>query len=560
MFNLLIANTLKKNLLCLFIFIVSVSFAQQRKGELNLTSVSQHDLYVSFGLNTPLEALTESNADFQALVEAYEIEFQKGLLISENTLITMEANAEKLHGNSDAVSKLRNIFKIIIENPSNERLLEVGKALEHFDVVEYCCLTSLKPIIPPVDIPPATTNFEANQGYIQANPGVNMQAAWDIGLNGQNIRLRDVEYGFNKNHEELVDVNASLASGMNISNSASESYTEHGTAVFGILYADKGSYGISGLAYGAQELILFPEWQQAGYNRINAVTQSINNSTIGDIIVYEMQTSAITSSDYVMAEYNQVVWDLTKAATDAGITIVAAAGNGSVNLDSPSFASYMARGDSGAIIVGAGSASINHDRLPLSTYGSRVNLQAWGQNVQTIGKLGSSYTLIGGDFNQSYTTFNGTSSATSIVASCVAVLQSYFFSLTNNYLSSQELRTIMQETGIAQGSGLSGNIGPIPNMQAAVERVYNRSLGINEQEKFQFTIYPNPIANQFSIMTSDLISNDAIIEIYTSIGQLVYTSNLPTDKVVDVSLLSSGLYFVKISENGKGFIQKIIKN
>jgi subtilisin family serine protease len=560
MFNLLSIYALKKNLLCLFIFIVSVSFAQKRKGALNLTAASQHDLHVSFGLNSPLEVLTESNTDFQALVVAYKIEFQKGLLISENTLNTMEANAKKLHGNSDAVRKLRNIFKIIIENPSNERLLEIGKALEQLDVVEYCCLTSLEPINPPADIPPTTANFEANQGYIQSNPGVNMQSAWDIGLNGQNIRLRDVEYGFNKNHEELIDVNASLASGMNISTSANESFTEHGTAVFGVLYADKGSYGISGLAYGAQELILFPEWQQLGYNRINAVTQSINNSTIGDIIVYEMQTSAITSSDYVMAEYNQIVWDLTKAATDAGITIVAAAGNGSVNLDSLSFASYMARGDSGAIIVGAGSASINHDRLPLSTYGSRVNLQAWGQNVQTIGKWGSSYTLIGGDFMQSYTTFNGTSSATSIVASCAAVLQSYYFSLTNNYLSSQELRTIMQETGIAQGSGLSGNIGPIPNMQAAVQRVYDQSLGINEQEKFQFTIYANPIANQFSIITSDLISNDAIIEIYTSIGQLVYTSNLPTEKVVDVSLLSSGLYFVKISENGKGFIQKIIKN
>jgi hypothetical protein len=102
---------------------------------------------------------------------------------------------------------------------------------------------------------------------------------------------------------------------MTISSSASESFTEHGTAVFGILYAHKGNYGVSGLAHGAQELVLFPEWQQSGYNRINAVSQSINNSTIGDVIVYEMQVNVFTSSDFVTAEYNQVVWDLPKAAT-----------------------------------------------------------------------------------------------------------------------------------------------------------------------------------------------------------------------------------------------------
>ena len=62
------------------------------------------------------------------------------------------------------------------------------------------------------------------------------------------------------------------------------------------------------------------------------------------------------------------------------------------------------------------------------------------------------------------------------------------------------------------------------------------------------------------IISSDLISTDAILEIYTSLGQLVYTSNLPMDKNVDVSQLSSGLYFVKVSEMVKSFTQKMIKN
>ena len=458
MFNLFSFIALKKNIFYLFLIIVTTSFAQQRKGQLHLSEATKHDLHVSFGLNVLLnqsnyfQQLKEIDSEFRSIVELYNIDLQKDIQISEEHLLLMEENAMKLRGNSDAVKKLRNIFKIKIDNPTNSKLLEIGIALEKLDIVEYCSLTSLEPTKPPVDIPPTTANFEAIQTYIQSNPGVNMQHAWNLGLNGQNIKLRDVEYGFNKNHEELATINTSLASGMTISSSASESFTEHGTAVFGILYAHKGNYGVSGLAHGAQELVLFPEWQQSGYNRINAVSQSINNSTIGDVIVYEMQVNVFTSSDFVMAEYNQVVWDLTKAATDAGITIVAAAGNGAVNLDSSNFSSYMSRGDSGAIIVGAGTADTNHSKLSYSTYGSRVDLQAWGENVRSIGKLGISFLLIGNDFNQSYVTFSGTSSATPIVASCAAVLQSYYFTLTNTYLTSQQLRDIMKETGIEQGN------------------------------------------------------------------------------------------------------------
>ena len=563
---------MKKNLLYLFIICFSISFAQQRKGQLYLSSASKHDLHVSFGLNVTLnpttffEDLKENNSDFKLLVDQYGFELEKDILISEEKLLSMEESAMKISGNADAIKKLRNIFKVKIDNPTNERLFEVGQALEQLKIVEYCNLTSLEPTKPPVDIPPTTANFEVNQTYIQSNPGVNMQYAWNLGLNGQNIKMRDVEYGFNKNHEELDVINTSIATGMNVSTAAYEDYTEHGTAVFGILYAHKGTFGISGMAYGASELVLFPEWQQSGYNRINAVSQSVTNSTIGDIIVYEMQADgpAVESTpnaavDYVMAEYNQVIWDLTKAATDAGITVVAAAGNGYVNLDTPSYATYNARGDSGAIIVGAGASNTSHNRLAYSTYGARVNLQGWGQDVQAIGKLGTAYTLVGNDFNQSYVNFSGTSSATPIVASCATVLQSYYFSLTGNYLTSQQLRTIMQQTGIAQGTGVSGNIGPLPNMEAAIQEVYDQSLGLNEETKFKFQVYPNPVSNQFTILSGELISNDAKVEVYTSLGQVVLTTNLTNDKVIDVSQLSNGFYFVKISENNRSFIQKIIK-
>src|SRR5690606_13783988 len=125
---------------------------------------------------------------------------------------------------------------------------------------------------------------------------------------------------------------------------------------------------------------------------------------------------------------------------------------------------YINRGDSGALIVGGGTPDLSHNKISYSTYGARVNVQGWADNVATSGY--GDWQIFGNDMNQQYTMFSGTSSATPIVAGCVAVLQSYYFSLTGEYLSPLEMRSLLVATGIPQGSG--GPIGPLPNMEAAI--------------------------------------------------------------------------------------------
>ena len=203
----------------------------------------------------------------------------------------LEKNAKQYAGNSSSVHQLKNIFRVVVYNPSNEKLLLLATAFEKLNSVNYASLISLEPIKPPFDIPPTTPDFMVNQTYIGPNPGLNMQYAWDLGLKGEGIRVRDVEYGFNKNHEDLNEVNAFLAPNMTIAEDAL-TYSQHGTAVVGIIIAGNDGYGMTGLAHEASEVILFPEWQEIGYNRINAVNQSIQNSTAGDVIMYEMQEDA----------------------------------------------------------------------------------------------------------------------------------------------------------------------------------------------------------------------------------------------------------------------------
>ena len=135
-------------------------------------------------------------------------------------------------------------------------------------------------------------------------------------------------------------------------------------------------------------------------------------------------------------------------------------------MDSDTFASYRARGDSGAIIVGAGSADLGHNKLGFSTFGSRVNVQGWGRSVFTLGY--GTFAQVGGsgDINQFYTSsFSGTSSASAMLAGVCAALQSFAVARLGRRLTPAEMREVLTETGHPQGTG--GNIGPFPDMVEA---------------------------------------------------------------------------------------------
>ena len=557
-------------LVLFFVLLFSIVFhGQSRKNQFQLNSKGEkHDLHVSF--QAPFEITDKAALLIQfpqliELVEEFQLDFEKTIHFSEDKWLEMEKNAILNKGEATSVIGLKNIFKIIVVNPTNEKLLNIAAAFEKLEKVNYASLISLTPIKPPFDIAPVTPNFQPNQTYIGPNPGLNMQYAWDLGIKGNGIRVRDVEYGFNKNHEDLNEVNAFVAEGMTISSAATTEYTEHGTPVFGIIMAAAGSYGITGLAHEVTEMVLFPEWQQSGYNRIFAVNQSIQNSTLGDVILFEMQEDGPVSgyTDYVPAEYNNVIWDLTKAATDAGIVIVAAAGNGNQDLDGNLYLSYLNRGNSGAILVGAGTPDINHNRFYQSgwwgsTYGTRVDVQGWAQNVFACGY--GDFVMVGDDFNQGYTNFSGTSSATPLVAACAIVMQSYYKTLTGNYLSGPALRSILKETGIAQGTGVAGNIGPLPNMEAAIQRIYDEYvLGLTSQNKTEFSVFPNPVQDQLRFLLSENFSTTASLEIINSLGQKVFQNPMPSTLQLDISFLSNGIYFVKVTDGNQSTTKKIIK-
>jgi serine protease len=102
-----------------------------------------------------------------------------------------------------------------------------------------------------------------------------------------------------------------------------------------------------------------------------------------------------------------------------------------------------------------------------STYGTRVDLQGWGECVTTTG-YGD---LFSGDENSLYTSsFNGSSSASPIVAGAAAALSSALEAKTAKPAKPADVRRILEATGTPQVG--NDNIGPLPDLVAAFGRAH----------------------------------------------------------------------------------------
>jgi len=87
----------------------------------------------------------------------------------------------------------------------------------------------------------------------------------------------------------------------------------------------------------------------------------------------------------------------------------------------------------------------------------------------------------------------------------------------------------------------------------------NPVLEINEikNDEVLFNIYPNPSSEKIFLRTNVKKENIKSIEIYNLPGQKVMSSD--NDLIIDVSGLTSGLYFVSITTSEGQFIQKFVK-
>jgi hypothetical protein len=342
-----------------------------------------------------------------------------------------------------------------------------GLACDAFNASSAVELAWPMSLPPPLPVPP---DYESLQGYLNdATGGIGALTAHAAGVRGAGVQVADIEYSWNYAHQDLPTVT-------HLGPAAVDPFSSdhHGTAVLGVMASLDNGWGTTGACPDASFYTVAAN-TSGGYSVSAAIMTALATLGPGDILLIEQQIwGTPVTGNYVPSEWTPAVRAATITAVANGVTVVAAAGNGNVDLDQPGFGGYWsAANDSGAIIVGAGaspgSAEGDRSRLGFSTYGSTVDLQGWGHNVMTTG-YGTYYSAEG--YNLYYTSaFNGTSSASPVVASACALVQSFKLAGPGIPLLPTQVRNLLQSTGSPQLAGtnpLSQNIGPRPDVVAAL--------------------------------------------------------------------------------------------
>lgn len=310
----------------------------------------------------------------------------------------------------------------------------------------------------------ATADLSPEQGYFGPAPSGTEAtfARLQPGGRGEGIKVIDLEYDWDLSHEDLGLGSEILLGGEPFALFGKD----HGTAVLGELVAGDNGFGVTGGVPDATIRVVSPVFA-GNYIPADAITIAANDMAAGDVLLIEQQADGPSDggTDYVPLEWIPSVYDAILLTTEAGKVVVEPAGNGGKNLDGPEFRGAFDRGvrHSGAIIVGAGDTG--HQALDFSCYGSRVDLQGWGAGVTTTG-YGD---LSGTGPSDSYTgNFSGTSSASPIVAAAAAAVEGHAKATQNRFFGPRELATVLKQTGTPQTGDLSRQIGPFPDLGAAL--------------------------------------------------------------------------------------------
>lgn len=323
----------------------------------------------------------------------------------------------------------------------------------------------------------ADDTWNAGQDYEDAAPdGIDARWAW-LQPNGEGagVAVVDLEQGWIPTHEDLAGKSPTLVFGTN-RHGVGTYVGDHGTAVLGEIVGIDNTRGVVGIAPACTSVRMVSHFDGTTTGNVaDAIVAVIPSMAPGDVLLLEIQRA------FLPTETDAADLDAIRLAVSRGIVVVEAAGNGNANLDTwtdGAAGTRLNRGsaafvDSGAIMVGASRSALPHNRWASSNFGSRIDCYAWGENVTTCG-----YGDLAGTSNDTnYTaTFQGTSSASPIIVGAAMLLQSMYRGATGGAtLSPLQMRSRLANpaTGTAQGGGVAGNIGVMPNLRAIAETALN---------------------------------------------------------------------------------------
>ncbi|GAB1318456.1 Peptidase S8/S53 domain-containing protein [Madurella fahalii] len=319
------------------------------------------------------------------------------------------------------------------------------------------------------------------QGYTGANVGINAQYAWGFpGGDGAGTNVIDVERGWKLDHEDLQAAGITLKAGKNVNDRYGGNYP-HGTAVLGIMLMVDNAIGGVGIAPAAQGHVVGVTRDVNGApqeNNAEAIIDAASHLSFGDVMLLEIQLGD-ANNNLMPAEIYDAEYEAIRLATAMGITVVEAGCNGGVNLDLPIVRegestprAFLNRNspdfrDSGAIMVGAGSAALPRTRLSFSNYGSRIDVHSWGEGILTSTAESVNFQWVDG-----YGNFSGTSGAAPIIAGAALSIQGMVNANRGSKLSAAEMRNLIKIGGTPTSNPSSDMIGVQPDLRALIDGGY----------------------------------------------------------------------------------------
>ena len=496
--------------------------AQVRPRSNSLESLTQWDLGATLAL------AQSAGGQFQQLLSAQTCDGLDGLILQ----------AEQLSGR--AQPDLAGLMRFVPgQAMTMNQMIALGNDLLALDEVEFAVIANHDPGLPPS--PPPTPDYTPLQApFFGPDPGGEFAYAnSEEDLRGEGMILAELSPAFNRDHEDLPEIFVEpgfdnfplyfLPLG-DIHNDPTNQgrwnrFVDHGTSSLGINLAQDNGYGMTGAAPNAFGRFypshtwnsLIEDIESREYEAFCNALEQVADAGPGHVLYLELQANV---PHLLPREIDVTVWMLTRLGTDAGVIIVSPAGNGNQDLDSPGppwgdqgqglYQQWRDWGDSGAILVGAGTSDTNHNRASFSNYGSRVNAQGWGFVVHTLGGDNEEEGLsIGTDPDRRYTgVFGGTSAATPMVAAAALLTQQYVKSQAEPALSPADMRYLLIHTGIPQGDPQNGHVGPFINTRAMIEQYNEADVAVYSDV--------NPAGNVLSTHIDNLgprIATDVLVSV-----------------------------------------------
>ncbi|MBX2869663.1 MAG: choice-of-anchor D domain-containing protein [Acidiferrobacterales bacterium] len=412
-------------------------------------------------------------SDLAKLLDSYNIKETRPVVRALPATKIRELEKQAAQSTLPPLNSISAYWKLDIRKLAKKKSEAFLKALNALDEVNLAYL-ELEATDPAVNA--GNDPFNASQNYQDAAPdGIDARWAWtQLNSEGAGVGFVDLEQGWFLNHEDYTSKGPTLLSGDN-RDGIGGYVGNHGTAVLGEIVADDNTIGVVGIAPSTTTVNVTSHYDSASNssgNVADAIVGALPTLQPGDVLLLEIQKG------FLPTEVDVADFDAIRLAVALGIVVVEAAGNGGFDLDNYTDGSgdfVLRRGsadfkDSGAIMVGASTSTVPHNRMGFSNFGSRIDCYAWGENVTTAGY--GDLDNGGGNNDRTYTSvFNGTSSASPIISGAALILQGLYKANTSDRLTSFEMRELLSNpaTGTPQGTDVAGYISVMPDLRAIIE-------------------------------------------------------------------------------------------